>query len=56
MKYKEDDQHEESAQSADTKAFLKLVDASGQYACVPLYCHKKGVDSMDNNHIERASL
>ena len=27
MKYKEDDQHEESAQSADTKAFLKLVDA-----------------------------
>ena len=27
MKDKEDDQHEESAQSADTKAFLKLVDA-----------------------------
>ena len=28
MKYnKEDDQHEESAQSADTKTFLKLVDA-----------------------------
>ena len=27
MKDKEDDQHEEYAQSADTKAFLKLVDA-----------------------------